>query len=490
MTEFFSQNIIVVFFFYGLSFFSMGFAILLELRHSSELDYVRALRPLAGFGLVHGSHEWFEMFLMIQGHADASWINWVRLCLLTISFLLLVAFGSRLFRSPRKPHRFLWIISCVASVWLTGLFIILLTIPRGSDRAANVDVFTRYALAIPGALLTAIGLLRQRREFQQSNMIPCGRDVTLAALAFGLYGIVGQLFTPRSVIFPSPYLNSAVFLDWFGFPIQVLRAALACIIAIFIIRSLRSIRVETSRKLDALRTAQENEQKRLEELRAELLHRTVQAQESERHRIARELHDETGQTLTALGMGMHGLKTTITNNPQRALEQVSQLENLASAGLGELQRLVMGLHPPHLDDLGLLAAVRWYAGEVSQRYHIPVQIHNQGEKPQLPSEVRVTIFRITQEAITNAIRHANANQITINLNYLPDAIHLQIIDDGVGFNVDHVLAQKNNGKPAWGLLGIFERTALINGTCTINSQSGAGTLIELTVPIHREAKHA
>ena len=189
-------------------------------------------------------------------------------------------------------------------------------------------------------------------------------------------------------------------------------------------------------------------------------------------------------------MGLRGLKTTIAGNPQQALEQASQLENLASAGLGELQRLVMGLHPPHLDDLGLLAAIRWYAGEVSQRYHLPVQINARGEKPLLTSEMRVTIFRITQEAITNAIRHANAGQITISLVYRPEEIYLQIKDDGQGFDVDGVLAQTMDAKPAWGLLGMLERAALINGTCKITSSSGAGTSIELNVPIQREAKHA
>jgi signal transduction histidine kinase len=467
----------------------MGFAILLELRYSSESAFARALRPLSGFGLLHGIHEWFEMFLLILGQIVTPWINWLRLCLLTLSFLLLVIYGANLVAASNQ-RRYVWgSIAALTILWIAGALTTYHLASGSRDPLVSVDVFTRYSLAIPGSILTAVGLLKQRRRFIENNMRPCGRDVALAALAFGLYGGIGQLFTAQSNFYPSLYLNADVFLHWFGFPVQVFRAILACIIAVCIIRSLRSFRVETSRQMEALRTAQIAEQSRLEELRAELLHRTVQAQEGERSRIARELHDETGQTLTALGLGLRGLLETIPSNPQRAIEHARKLENLASEGIGELQRLVTGLHPPHLEDLGLLAAVRWYAGEISRRYNIPVSIHSQGEKTEITSETRVALFRIAQEAITNTIRHANASQITINLNCQPSQIFLQIIDDGKGFDVDHVISQKLNGQPAWGLLGVLERAALINGSCTISSNPGQGTSIQVTVPIHRNGKY-
>jgi signal transduction histidine kinase len=207
----------------------------------------------------------------------------------------------------------------------------------------------------------------QRQRFIRAGLGGFGRDVALAALAFLLYGVVGQLFASPSNIFPSNYLNAVEFLRWFGFPIQVFRAAMACIAAIFIIRSMRSLEEETRRRIESLREAQLAERRRLENVRSELLHRTVKAQEAERQRIARELHDETGQTLTALGLGLRGLSETVQNNPGRAAQQAKQLEGVAVAGLDELQRLVSGLHPPQLDDLGLSAALRWYAGEITRR---------------------------------------------------------------------------------------------------------------------------
>ncbi len=489
MTEIFTQNIIIVFFFYGLSFFSMGLAVLLELGHSSELDFARALRPLAGFGLVHGFHEWFEMMLLIHGQSDSEIITWLRLFLLAASFFMLVAFGARLIVGSANRRLFLGMILSIATLWLIGLLLVFLIHPEDGKQLIAADVYTRYSLAIPGAVLTVWGLVVQRRKFVLAGMHTFGRDVSLAAVAFGLYGIIGQLFVTRTLIFPSPYLNADVFLQWFGFPIQLFRAIMACLAAVFIIRSLRAIKEESTRRLEQLRATQDAEQKRLEELRSELLHRTVQAQENERQRIARELHDETGQTLTAVGMGLRAMKDNIKNNPERAITLASHLEILATSGVKELQRLVSGLHPPHLDDLGLRAALRWYAGEINQRYNLPVNLHSQGEKPNLTPEMRVTIFRIAQEAITNSIRHANANQITISLDYHPDEIMLRISDDGQGFDVDRVLAQQSGSAPAWGLLGILERASLLTGTCSILSQPDQGTTVLLTVPNKREANH-
>jgi signal transduction histidine kinase len=358
---------------------------------------------------------------------------------------------------------------------------VLSTQPAGNEKAIAADVYTRYSLAIPGAALTVWGLLLQRRNFLQMGLPDFGRDVLIAAIAFGLYGGIGQLFASPSIIFPSAYLNASIFLQWFGFPIQVFRAAMATIAAIFIVHSLRAFEVENRRRIEALREAQLAERQRLEATRAELLHRTVKAQESERQRIARELHDETGQTLTALGLGLRGLTETISTDPPHAVEQARQLEFMAVDGLDELQRLVSGLHPPQLDDLGLMAALRWYANQVTHHFGLPVQLSSQGTPNELPIEIRTVVFRIAQEAVTNTIRHAGASQAAIRLDFTPPELCLEVEDNGAGFDVDKVL--KNSAvRPCWGLLGIKERAALIGATCQILSQPGKGTLIIVCVP--------
>ncbi len=494
MAEFFTRNIIVVYFFYGLSFFIMGLAVLLEFGHSSKLDFARALRPLIGFGLIHGSHEWLEMFLIIRdrisGPITAPWILPVRLVALATSFLFLIAFGARLITGPGKRKLYIGMLSTITAIWVIGLLGVLFNESTNQTRAIAADVYTRYALAIPGAALTVWGLIIQRRKFIQAGMSSFGRDVILAAVAFGLYGGIGQLFASSSIIFPSSFLNSEVFLRLFGFPVQVFRAVTATMAAIFITRSLRAFEVESSRHIKELRNEQLAEQQRLDALRAELLHRTVIAQESERQRIARELHDETGQTLTALGMGLRGMSETISTNRNRAIEQANQLEKLAMAGVEELQRMVSGLHPPQLDDLGLLAALRWYTNDISSRFGITINIINHGGKPKITSDIRAVVFRIAQEAITNIVRHANANRIDIQLDCTEDNIYLRVEDNGQGFNTEVVLKKKPGKPTAWGLLGMVERAALVGGTCNILSHPGKGTLIEVNVPIIGETKNA
>ncbi|MFM8320196.1 MAG: sensor histidine kinase, partial [Chloroflexota bacterium] len=470
---------------YGLSFFTMGLAVFLESYHTrTELNFSRALRPLAGFGIVHGGHEWFEMFMLIYPDfakdPDHTWINPLRLLLLASSFIMLVSFGARLIIPPARSGHRRRLMGMVAAIWLAGLALAAGTLPAGSQRWVASDVYTRYSLAIPGAALAVWGLILQRRRFIEMDMPIFGKDVVVAALAFGLYGGVGQLFASPSSFFPATVFNAESFVRWFGFPVQGLRAAMATMAAISIIRSLRSFEEQDRRRIDSLREGRLNERRRLEATRAELLHRTVKAQESERQRIARELHDETGQTLTALGMGLRALSDSIVNHPERAIPQVKHLESVANNGIEELQRLVGGLHPPQLDDLGLVAALRWYAGEVKKNFALPVKVSVEGAPVDLPMEQRVVFFRIAQEAITNAVRHAQAGEIQIQLAFQPLGIEMKIMDNGRGFDVGAVM-NPAAARPCWGLLGIQERAALIGAACQIQSAPGRGSCIQVDV---------
>lgn len=471
----------------------MGLAILLEAGRPSELDFARALRPLAVFGLIHGSHEWVEMFLLIRERASnvapLESCTPTRVILLAISFFFLVAFGARLITGPSRPKLLLSMLAVVLLIWVVGLLGVFFLEDPTANCIVAADVYTRYSLAIPGAALSVWGLLIQRKRFIEQGMHGFGRDVAIAAVTFGMYGGIGQLFASPSTIFPSSYLNTEAFLRWFGFPIQVFRALMAAISAIFIVRSLRAFEVESTRHLEALEQARHAEQRRLDELRAELFHRTVKAQENERQRIARELHDETGQTLTALGMGLRGLSESVTTHPQRAVAQAQQLESLALAGVTELQRLVTGLHPPQLDDLGLLAALRWFAEDVSQRFGIAIDVHGEGSNPQITSDFRAVLFRIVQEAITNVIRHANASHIDVSVVYTPGDISMRIEDNGQGFDVERIFQDGVESATCWGLLGMQERATLVGGNCTILSMPGKGTIVEVHVPIPGEGNH-
>lgn len=484
------MDLIIVYFIYGLSFFSMGLAVLLEVNHSSRLDYARAVYPLGWFGLVHGIHEWLEMFIIIypdiQHTVIYHYIGPIRIGLLVVSFLFLLAFGARLvFGADDKTAQWRLFLS-VSGIWLAGCIWVFATHPADSA-LISLDVYTRYALAIPGAALTAWGLVIQQRRFAQMGMRGFGRDVIIAAVAFGLYGAIGQLFVSPSSIFPSQFLNASVFLAATGFPIQMFRSAMALIAAVSMISSLRAFESETQRQIEGLREAQQREQKQREELRAELLRRTVRAQEFERQRIARELHDELGQLLTALGLGLRAISNGMSANPERVRAQSRELLRLVDMCFDGLQNLISGLHPPQLDDFGLVSTLRWYAQQVRARYDLKVDLDIQGHEARLPADITVVLFRIVQEGLTNVIRHAQIDHARVQVKFDEGDICIRIEDNGSGFDVDSAL--QRGDRPCWGLLGMIERARLVGGACRILSKTGVGTAVEVCVPVNKVSNH-
>ncbi len=482
LADFFSQNIILIYFLYGLSFFSMGLAVLLEAGRSSEMRFAIALRPLAVFGLMHGIHEWGEMFQKILRLSASYQLSpneeVLRLVWLAGSFIALIIFGISLLR-----HDLVWLAPLVLTLlWLAGIPLLRAATSTMGDWLAAADVWARYTLGVPAGVFAALGLVRQQRAFREEGMVRFGRDSLWAALAFGWYGIVGQLITQPSVIFPSTVLNGDLFIHLFGIPVQLFRAAAAGAAAVFVIRSLRAFEVERARQLNDLKEAQLREVQRREELRRNLLRQIVSAQEAERQRIARELHDETGQTLTALGLGLRGIKNTLQTDPALAIRQTSELESLTARALDELRRFVSDLRPAQLDDLGLAATLRWYAGEVEARAGLPVELEVQGTREPLKPELNTVLFRIAQEAITNVVRHARASRVLLRLSFADGQVSLWIEDDGQGFEPDSVLTPAG-GRKAWGLVGMQERASLVGGQFDILSAHGRGTVVTVTVPV-------
>jgi signal transduction histidine kinase len=466
----------------------MGLAILLERGHGSNARLRVALAPLAAFGLIHGSHEWLEMFdrLEILPWAVPGHNAWelLRIALLATSFLSLSMFGASLLDRIRPQPRLRWIDSLALSVlWLLGILVLLRRLDVSITFWDAADVWSRYMLAVPAALLAAAGLLAQRRAFERAGLGQFGLDCLMAALAFAIYGVIGQTFPRASVVPPSMIINADLFQSLLGFPVQLLRAGMAIMASYFVMRFLRSFEVEQRAEIVRLQEAQLREADAREALRLEMMRRNVGAQEAERQRIARELHDETGQALTALGLGLRGIEGAVSSDPARAIQHVRQLETLVTRSLNELQRLIADLRPSHLDDLGLPAALRWFAGEVQARSQLPVAVEIHGEPCPLAGPVNTALFRMAQEALTNTVKHAQASHAWLRLRYAPDSVTLTIEDDGVGFE-----AVRKGKAGAWGLLGMEERANMLGGTVQIMSDHGRGTLIEAAFPMQVDAR--
>ena len=472
----------VIYFFYGLAFFSMGLLVAMEGGRSTDARLRMALRPLAGFGLVHAAHEWLEMF-KAMGHLNDFILNiypLLALSILAFSFLSLAAFGSYLVLGSESTWRVSLIIPLgLEAIWVYGLLIFKSKYSL-TDIYAVADVWTRYSIAIPAGLLAAAGLVVQQRAFRRAGLVSFGRDSLWASVAFIWYSLIGQLFTEPTPLPPSTFLNSELFLNLFGFSIQLLRAITAMFASFFVTRFLRAFQVESDSKIAELQAAQLHESQQREKLRAQLFRSIVGAQESERQRIARDLHDETGQSLTAIGMGLRGLANE--TDSKKRLATLTQLQSLTSDSIRELQRIISDLRPAHLDDLGLSATLRWYASRVHELTSLHVRVDIDGDEPTLDDAVKITIFRITQEALNNVIKHAQATTVNVKIHYLQKEVRIHVFDNGVGFEMKDV--QNRIGRISLGLAGMEERAALLGGGVTVSSRPGYGTEVEAVVPLH------
>ena len=212
-----------------------------------------------------------------------------------------------------------------------------------------------------------------------------------------------------------------------------------------------------------------------------LLNDVITAQEEERRRIARELHDETAQTLTSLLVGLAALEASQELAQARAA--ASALRATVSAALAGVKRIARGLRPSILDDLGLEEALERLVAEVSRTVPFTVDLHFTGPRaPRLGEVVEIALYRIAQEALTNAGKHAAPKAVSVLVHRSATAIRLVVEDDGDGFDVAAVLSRAQLG-----LMGMRERAHLIGGAMTVESSRGHGTTLCVTVPIYAPA---
>jgi signal transduction histidine kinase len=214
--------------------------------------------------------------------------------------------------------------------------------------------------------------------------------------------------------------------------------------------------------------------------RSDLLEKIITAQEEERRRIARELHDEVSQTLTGLVMSLGSAEALLRRAPA-VKQRLQALRSLTSEAVEEVRRLIQDLRPSLLDDLGLVAAIGWYVENHLAPAGVKAELETQGFDRRLPPTVEITLFRVVQEAITNIIKHAQAKTAYIRLQFTHSAIEGSIKDDGVGFNADTLRPERRRGM-AVGLLGMEERISLLEGKLNIESQPGGGTHVHFEIP--------
>ncbi len=205
------------------------------------------------------------------------------------------------------------------------------------------------------------------------------------------------------------------------------------------------------------------------------LRRAVQAQEAERKRLARELHDETGQALTSILLGLAAVESSKT--AEEAHAAAADLRGLVVETLQSVRRLAVELRPSALDDFGLEPALRRLGETVREGGTLDVQVETRLGAVRLPADVETALYRIVQEALTNAVKHAGANHVSVVVTRKATGVQVMIEDDGSGFDP----AARSTG--GLGLLGMRERVELLDGTLAIDTSPGAGTTLIVELPL-------
>jgi signal transduction histidine kinase len=220
--------------------------------------------------------------------------------------------------------------------------------------------------------------------------------------------------------------------------------------------------------------------------RSELLKRLITAQEDERKRVARDLHDGLGQSLGALALDAQILKLKLAVEDEPTLEQLDQIQSLIAETTDQMYSIILALRPSALDDLGLVPALRDYSERLLDGKDIQFEFDASGFESRVPPEIETALFRIFQEALNNSVRHAEAKNLSLSLSFKDSIVEGLIEDDGRGFDPDS--AQISDRSPrGLGLLGMLERAHQCGGQLRVHSSPGQGTRISISIPISEDS---
>jgi len=227
------------------------------------------------------------------------------------------------------------------------------------------------------------------------------------------------------------------------------------------------------------------EQRRMQANLRFYLSQVLKAQEGERLRIARELHDDTAQALTVLSRRLDILVDTLASSknqlPKEIPERLEELRDQSDRILEGVRRFSRDLRPPVLDDLGLLPALKWLATALEEQHSVAANIRVLGEQHRLPDEAELALFRIAQEALNNVRKHSGASAVEVTVDFRGGGITMVVADNGSGYEIPSSTSDlAASGK--LGIIGMQERARLLGGTLVVNSEPGTGTRVLVTVP--------
>jgi len=462
LREFFALNREIILFVYGLGFFILGFAIILQAQRSSRLELARSLRWLAAFGITHALHEWGDLFIPIQAQylqpVIVKLLLVLQLLLLAVSFACLFEFGISVLRPFNGAGWMRGVPAFILAGWGFLVFFILLpTIPDlGTwDRSANA--LARYFIGFPAGFLAAYGLrVHAIRRIKPLDVPVIFRTLRVAGISLGIYAILGGLIPPPVNFFPGNILNTSTFAQTVGIPPIIFRTLISLVIAGSVIRSLEIFDLETQRKIEELEQQQ--------------------IINTEHERLARELHDGAIQKVYTAGL----LVESAARLTPAETELAARLERsviVLNDAIVDLRQNLAELHHSDIpsSDTSFIQSLRHLAEDphYNTLVNISMDLNLPDDKSLSPIRTSHAIA-LLNEALANLVRHAHARNVRIQAHDLGEKLQVTIKDDGIGLSPD--------AQSGYGLRNMRDRSRLLNGDLHFSEPSTKGTTVTLEIP--------
>ncbi|MFT9493527.1 sensor histidine kinase [Anaerosolibacter sp.] len=452
---------ILLFFVYGLAFYSMGIAALLQHTHGeSSFPLLKATKYLGGFGITHGTVEWLLMILIADIYPQYELIiTELAILLNAISFAFLWVFGIKLFEYNEKVKKTLkslpWIIF---AGWLICYFIIPLVYENDIMSIRWLQSASgRYFLGFPGAVFTSVALFRNAKTMQYMGFTRVSYKIKGLAVLFAAYAILAGLVVRKINFFPANIINTELFRMVFGFPVELGRAVTAIGITMLFVGIIDVFKWETNKKI-AILTEQ-------------------QAASMERRKLGREMHDVVLQDLFVSGLQLENMIED-ENCTSRKEDLISMKENLNNT-ISKIRGFLQATSSRKMEIEDLKYKLYELVHNFEKTYHMPIELDY--EVPDitlghLSPEKLTQIYYIVHEAINNAIKHGNATKITVTLNTTLKYVVAMVSDNGQGFDTNNM--GKGSG---YGLYAMRERAKTVKGVLEIESNE-KGTVVCVSIP--------
>lgn len=468
--DFFELNINLVIFVYGAIFFLMGFGILLKNRKHSKFNLAKSLHWLALFGIIHAFADWGHMFIPIQqGYSSEETyvvLRTVRIIINTLSFIFLLQFGiSLLIYTKNIWNKLRYLPITIFILWLVQFVLYKMLFDINDNELWWIrvnDIWSRYFIALPGAMISGYAIIQQKKQFIKYGYLKFTKALNLAGISLIAYGIAAGIIVPKGSIIFASLINSELFFQNTGLPIELFRALFGLLMAVSIFNIIRVFDIEYIKRL------QKSEKDK--------------AIYEERNRIAQDLHDGIIQSMYATNLQMEVINHLIVKDPEQASEKLSvclsrrnQIINQIREYIGEIKRVTD-------TDYSLKERIVEIIDELNIKDKINVNLVYNYDSDELSVTTLYHLTLITKEALSNVSKHSNAKNLLVNVNSYQTKLKIEIKDDGKGFNLDELTINSKLGAKL-GITNIKERVKNLNGEVKIESLKNKGTTLTILIPI-------